>query len=202
MQESEPFGLEPVIHGADPGDVGTRPTSTGSTPVLNTIGIIAVAALAASAAELDTGVAITVTRRRTRSDAILGIKSSWPLAQRYSILTLRPSTKPASPNPRRNPTILSCHSAADTVYNDPTSGNAGCCACAASGSAAAAPPTRLRNLRRRKSAPKLRRQHSREMEVANRGRPLTELPDVVRCEDNQNDDHSNQHSYLRPGVSQ
>ena len=33
-------------------------------------------------------------------------------------------------------------------------------------------------------------------------RPLTELPDVVRCEDNQNDDHSNQHSYLRPGVSQ
>src|SRR5215470_1810367 len=62
--------------------------------------------------------------------------------------TLRPSTKPISPSPRRNPTIGGAHSAADVPYRLPTTGIAGCCTRAASGQPAAALPRRLMNSRR------------------------------------------------------
>src|SRR5262245_16420746 len=47
--------------------LATRPSLTGSSPTPKTIGIVAVATLAASDAGLLPGVAITATRRRTRS---------------------------------------------------------------------------------------------------------------------------------------
>src|SRR5262249_34361889 len=47
--------------------LATRPSLTGSSPTPKTIGTVAVAALAASAAGLLPGVAITATRRRTRA---------------------------------------------------------------------------------------------------------------------------------------
>ena len=66
---------------------------TGSMPPENTIGMVEVAALAASAAggALAT---ITVTGRRTNSDASAGIRSYRPSAQRYSIATFRLSMEP------------------------------------------------------------------------------------------------------------
>src|ERR1700738_1431093 len=39
---------------------------------------------------------------RTTSAAIAGSRSGWPSAQRYSMVTVWPSTKPFSANPRRN----------------------------------------------------------------------------------------------------
>jgi hypothetical protein len=55
--------------------LATRPSLTGSSPTLKTIGIVEVAALAARAPEELTGTAITVTRRRTRSAANSAILS-------------------------------------------------------------------------------------------------------------------------------
>ena len=72
--------------------LATRPTLTGSAPKLKTIGIVVVAALAASAAGVFPGVTMTATRRRTRSAAKSGSRLSCPSAQRYSIATFRPST--------------------------------------------------------------------------------------------------------------
>src|SRR5262249_12479260 len=68
-------------------------------------------------------------------------------------MTLRPSTKPTSPKPRRNPAILPSHCAADTLNSDPTTGLAGLRARAAIGHAAAAPPRSVMNSRRLMFAP-------------------------------------------------
>ena len=76
----------------------TRPALTGSTPVLNTMGIVAVASLAANT--VLPVAAITATWRRTRSAARPGSRSYRAVAQRYSIAT-RPSMKPASLSPLR-----------------------------------------------------------------------------------------------------
>ena len=64
----------------------------GRPPIAKTIGIVVVAAFAASAAGVPLSATITVTWRRTRSAAIAGSRSYWPSAQRYSIATLWPST--------------------------------------------------------------------------------------------------------------
>jgi hypothetical protein len=48
-----------------------------------------------------------------------------------------------------NAAIGPAHSAADTPYNTPTTGIAGCCARAAIGHDAAAPPRRVMKSRRR-----------------------------------------------------
>ena len=69
----------------------TRPSRIGSEAISKTIGMVVVAAFAASAAGVLVA-AITATCLRTRSAAIAGNRSSWPSAQRYSIATLRPST--------------------------------------------------------------------------------------------------------------
>ena len=57
--------------------LATSPAWTGSAPVRKTIGIVAVAVLAANA-EAFPLVAITVTWRRTRSAASAGSRSYWP----------------------------------------------------------------------------------------------------------------------------
>src|SRR5262245_48871872 len=54
----------------------TRPNFTGSAPIANTMGMLEVAALAASAAAVAPAVAITVTRRATDSAASAGRRSS------------------------------------------------------------------------------------------------------------------------------
>ena len=72
--------------------LATRPSLTGSSPTPKTIGIVVVAALAASAAAVLPGVAITATRRRTRSAMSAGRRSYWPSSQWYSTVTFWPST--------------------------------------------------------------------------------------------------------------
>src|SRR5947209_3205005 len=69
--------------------LATRPNLTGSSPPRKTIGIVVVAALAASA-EVVPVVAITATERCTKSDASAGRRSNLPSAHLYSITTLRP----------------------------------------------------------------------------------------------------------------
>ena len=75
--------------------LATRPSWTGSDPLVNTMGIVAVAAFAAEAEGLSVATSI-VTCRRTSSAASAGKRSSRPSAKRYSIATLRPTAKPNS----------------------------------------------------------------------------------------------------------
>src|SRR5215831_10127452 len=70
--------------------LATSPTSTGSTDIANTIGIVVVIAFAANAAAIFAPV-ITLTRCATRSAANSGNRTLCPSAQRYAIATLRPS---------------------------------------------------------------------------------------------------------------
>src|SRR6516162_4725179 len=112
-----------------------------------TIGIVEVAALAASAEGSPPVVAKIATGRRANSAAIAGSRSYWPIAQRYSIITFWPSTKPPSPRPRRNAATKSALSSPDRALRYPITGIAGCCACAAIGQAAA-PPNSVMNSRR------------------------------------------------------
>jgi hypothetical protein len=70
----------------------TSPAETGSLPIAQTTGIVAVASFAARAAGVPLIAAITATLRPTKSAAIAGSCSYWPAAQRYSIVTLLPST--------------------------------------------------------------------------------------------------------------
>src|SRR5262249_51095639 len=79
--------------------LATKPNLTGSSPTLKTIGMVVVAALATWAARLPSGVAITATRRRTRSAMSAGRRSNWPSSQWYSTVTFWPSTYPASLRP-------------------------------------------------------------------------------------------------------
>src|SRR5262249_12494011 len=60
--------------------LATKPILTGSPPTVNTIGIVDVAALAASAEGSPPVVARTATPRRTRSAASAGRRSYWPSA--------------------------------------------------------------------------------------------------------------------------
>src|SRR6516165_6203881 len=69
----------------------TRPISTGSAPVAKTIGMVLVAALAATAAG-GASATITATGSATSSAANPGSRSKRPSAVRYFIATLRPST--------------------------------------------------------------------------------------------------------------
>ena len=68
----------------------TSPALTGSTVATKTIGIVDVAAFAASA-PLDALPTITKTSRRTRSAASARSRSKSPSAQRYSIAIFWPS---------------------------------------------------------------------------------------------------------------
>jgi len=128
--------------------LATKPNLTGSPATPNTIGMVAVAVLAASPAAPVPGVAMTLTCRRTRSAASSGKRSYWPSAQRNSIATFRPSTKPVSPRPCRNAVTTQPRSPADAASRNPITGIGCCCERAPSGHAAAAPPSSVMKSRR------------------------------------------------------
>src|SRR5262249_35852809 len=75
----------------------TRPSATGSEPVPKTIGMLEVAAVAASAPAVLAGAAITPTPRWVRSAAQSRNRSSPPPAPRDSNATVPPPTAPAFP---------------------------------------------------------------------------------------------------------
>ena len=137
--------------------LATRPSWTGSSATAKTMGIVVVAALAAKAEGVPPVTAMTATCRRTNSAAIAGSRSYWPSAQRYSIATFSPSTKPASFSPWRNARKLrSTTVSGDVGLRNPTTGIAGCCARAASGQDAAAPPRSVMKSRRLIRSPRRR----------------------------------------------
>jgi hypothetical protein len=107
---------------------------------------------AATAAAVLPGVTIIVTWRRIKSAAISGNWSFLPEAQRYSIATLRPSTKPASASPFRKAATRLALPSGEPACKNPITGNS-CCARAASGHAAAEPPRIVMNSRRFTATP-------------------------------------------------
>jgi hypothetical protein len=70
----------------------TRPAFCGSFSLPKTMGMVVVAALAATVATEPAGVAITLTRRRTNSAASAGSRSNCSSAQWYSTVTFCPSS--------------------------------------------------------------------------------------------------------------
>jgi hypothetical protein len=79
--------LMPVILPPGRLRLATMPSLIGSPPMLNTIGIVLVAPLAASGAGAPPCATIRDTGRPTSSVAIAGSRSNRPSAQRYSIVT-------------------------------------------------------------------------------------------------------------------
>lgn len=77
--------------------------------------MVAVAFLAASTAATLPGTTSTSTGRRTSSAASSGSFASSPFAQRYSIATLRPSTKLSSPSPRLKASMRAADRSADSA---------------------------------------------------------------------------------------
>src|SRR5215813_6053228 len=127
--------------------LATRPASTGSPPILKTIGIVEVDALAACAEASPPLVTITATLRETRSWTSSGRRSYRPSAHRNSIATFLPSTKPVSLKPCRKADSIGPSVTGDLPLKYPITG-IGCCARAARGHAAAAPPSSVMNWRR------------------------------------------------------
>src|SRR5262249_36469699 len=128
--------------------LATSPSATGSAAVEKTIGIIVVDAFAATADEVPAA-AITATGTRTSSAASAGNRSIWSSAQRYSIDTFRPSTKPSFLRPWRNAAAMGAYPLDVWPLRNPTTGIVRRCARAASGHVAAAPQTSVaRNVRR------------------------------------------------------
>ena len=134
--------------------LATRPSLTGSSGILNTIGILVVAEIAARAAGIFPGAAITATPWRTRSSASSGNRSYWPSAQRYSIETFWPSVNPVSPSPRRKALSRSGRSFEVVAPRYPITGVVGCCARATTGHATDEPAIALIKSRRRIAFPK------------------------------------------------
>src|SRR5262249_48371069 len=156
VQQPQPLGrdlcpkkLMPVALPPGRARLATRPNLTGSSPTPNTIGIVEVAALAASEAGLLPGVAITATRRRTRSAMSDGKRSYWPSSQWYSTITFWPSTVPVSLRPMRNAAPKRAESLGDRALRKPTIGTAVCCWARAASGHADAPPIALMKSRRR-----------------------------------------------------
>ena len=103
---------------------------------------VEVAALAATSAAVLDSVAITATCRRTRSAASSGNLSSSPPAQRNSIATVFPSTKPASLKPLRNPAKRLAFGSGEPACRNPITGSP----------AAARAPQAATSRRRRRAA--------------------------------------------------
>src|SRR5262245_54712872 len=141
--------LIPVALAPGRAKLATIPSLTGSEPTPKTIGIVAVAALAASVGTLPV-VAITATCRCKRSASNFGKRSCWPSSQWYSTVTFWPSMVPVSLRPLRNAATYGALPSPDPSRINPTTGSAGCCARAPSGHATAAPPTVNMNSRRRR----------------------------------------------------
>jgi hypothetical protein len=88
MHEIEPFGvglngkkLNPVALPLGCARLETRPSVTGFSPTPNTIGMVVIAALAASEIGVLPGMAITATRRCLRSSNTTFKRSYWPSSQ-------------------------------------------------------------------------------------------------------------------------
>ncbi len=128
----------------------TSPAFTGSAVAGTTIGIVAVAFLATRAVVLPPLAIMTATLSRTSSAAIAGNRSYWSSAQRNSIRTFFPSTRPSSPRPWRKESKACPIASGDKLQRNPITGI--CCASAARGQnndgAATAPPTTPINSRR------------------------------------------------------
>src|SRR5262249_3623387 len=127
--------------------LATSPSATGSAAVEKTTGIVVVDAFAATAGEVPAA-AITATGRRTSSAASAGNRSIWFSAQRYSIATFRPSTKPSLLRRWLKAAALGAYPLDVWPVRNPTIGIGGCCARAASGHTAAAPPSSVMKSRR------------------------------------------------------
>src|ERR1700733_6070359 len=127
--------------------LATTPALIGSEPMTKTIGMVVVAALAASAGGMPPAVAMTETLRPTRSAASAGSRSYCPSAPRYSNATFPPSMNPFSLTPRRKPATPSPNALGDAELRSPTTGIAGCSANALSGQTTAAPPSADMNSR-------------------------------------------------------
>src|SRR5262245_58408144 len=110
--------------------------------------MVEVAFLAATAAVVLDSVAITATRFAIRSAAMSASLSFFPSAQRNSIVTLRPSTKPASLRALRNPARRLAFGSGEPPCRNPITGMAGGCCARASAGHAAVPPRAKRNSRR------------------------------------------------------
>jgi hypothetical protein len=119
--------------------LATSPIWTGSPDVVKTIGIVAVSALAASAATENPGATMTSTLRRTISAAASARRSGVSSPHRNSIARLRPSTKPVSLKPFRNADSKLAPPTGVPPRRNPTTCIATCC-CAAP--RAATPPHR------------------------------------------------------------
>ena len=117
----------------------------GSAALVKTMGVVAVAALAAKAELLPPTAAIATAPRRTRSAASSGSRSFRASAQRYSSATLRPAT--ISLKPWRNAAASPADSSCDLPLRNPTSGSGGCWALVASGHAAVAPDSAIKSRR-------------------------------------------------------
>src|SRR5262245_28912651 len=105
MQEFQMLWPQSAYKIAHPGEITAwltqtidEPNVTGSAPVTKTMGIVLVAAFAANEDGTSYAV-ITDTLRATSSPASDDKRSYRPSAQRHSMLTFLPSTKPASFSP-------------------------------------------------------------------------------------------------------
>src|SRR5262249_5912289 len=124
----------------------TRLRLTGSAPMWKTMGIVGVEFRAAAKGAVPPTVMMIATCCLTKSAARPGNLASCPSAQRNSIATLRPSTKPVSLNPRRIADTFSAYGGAGAAKM-PITGIGGCCAAVATGQAAA-PLSSVMNSRR------------------------------------------------------
>jgi hypothetical protein len=130
--------------------LATRPSLTGSLPVVNTIGIVVVDDLARIAARVL--LTMTAGRRVTTSAAKASNLSKRFSAQTNSTATFCPSTSPASFKPLRNAARFLTWVEGLPLLKMTMSGS-GCCARTTRGSATAAPPASAMNSRRRIGAP-------------------------------------------------
>src|SRR5262245_15677653 len=139
--------VSPVTFPPGRARLATRPTRTGSSSAVMTIGIVVVAFLAASAAGL-LPAKITSTFRRTNSDAKLGNRSTLPSAQRSSTWRFCPSTQPRSRMPFQKASRLCRPPSRVAIPRIPTRGPfASGCAFAASGATSEPRVSQHRNVR-------------------------------------------------------
>ena len=157
---SVPKKLTPVTLPPGRLRLATKPALTGSPPIVKTIGIVVVAALAAKIELPPPVAAITATLRRDQ----IGRK-----CRQSIVLVSRPS---GIRSPRSGLRHSRLHSSPGGTHRkvgadrpaqagrNPITGIAGCCARAASGHAAAAPPSSVMNSRRFIRSPRRRAERS------------------------------------------
>jgi hypothetical protein len=115
---------------------------------MNTIGIVVVAAFAASTGAVEFATKMTATWLLTRSSASDGSFGNRKFAERTSIATFWPTRNPASARPCWKAAKAPANASGLLTWRNPITGIFGCCALAASGHAAAAPPRRVMKSRR------------------------------------------------------